>query len=77
MRVPRLAADVLAVMSVAEHEAFKAKARAAVREQQAQIAALLGQAAVMEEQLAGKAVPPCPACGGELACPQCSRGEDY
>jgi hypothetical protein len=69
---------IVAVMPVSDHEAFKAKVRAAVEADRAQIAALLEQVTLLEDQAAGKRVPPCRVCGHELGCPNCYRtGDDY
>lgn len=64
---------ITAMMPVVDHEAFRAKARALLEEQQARIAALGEQADELTGQARGRQAPPCPACGGVLACPQCSR----
>ena len=72
----REARGIASVMPVADHEAFKEKARLLVEQQRDQIAALLERAEQLEQQLAGKRVPACRACGGELACPACYRGDD-
>lgn len=70
---------IVPVMPAADHAAFRAKARLLAEQQRDQIAALEEQIARLEEQQAGKRVPPCKACGGELACPACCRygGGDF
>ena len=68
------------MVPAAEFEAFKAKARALAEGYRAEIGSQQERIAELEEQAAGKRYPPCRACGGELACPQCYRGgggEDY
>jgi hypothetical protein len=74
VRVPK---DAVALMPVAEYEAFKAKVKLFAEQQQAQITAQDARIAELEEQQAesdrGRRVPPCKVCGAELACPQCSR----
>jgi hypothetical protein len=54
----------------AEHAAFKAKARTFAESQMAEIERLT---AALAEAEAGRSVPPCKACGGQLACPGCSQ----
>jgi 1,6-anhydro-N-acetylmuramate kinase len=66
------------VMPVAEHEAFREKARQLAVRQRDEIASLQAENAALREQAAGAGVPPCRSCGGELACPRCWRGgEDF
>lgn len=68
---------IVPMMPVADHEAFKAKARTLLEEQQARIATLEERADELTEQARGRQAPPCPACGGALACPRCYRGDSY
>jgi len=73
----KAALGIVPVMPVSDFEEFKEKARQLAEQDRAQIAALQDQVAELEEIAAGKRIPPCTSCGGPLACPHCSRGDDF
>jgi uncharacterized protein with PIN domain len=67
-------------MPVAEHEAKLERYKARVTEWrdslEAEISRLADELEAAREELARQGKR-CPACGGELACPQCYRGDDF
>ena len=71
---------IVPMMPVADHEAFKAKARALAEQDRAQRSALQADnerlTLALQEAEAGS-VPPCKDCGGKLACPACYQSGGY
>ncbi len=60
-----------------ELAAWKAEAKRWGQEQRAEIEWLTDALEAAREQAAGRSVPPCRSCGGELVCPQCARGGSW